>query len=67
MIILEFCTQKPSTKFGVNLAPWTGSADWCSKIQVINLTDFACYYLGLYSRWTMDKTIFLCDYRDNPL
>jgi hypothetical protein len=35
--VAEFCTQKPSVKFGTQLPKFSGSGNWCPKIQVINL------------------------------
>jgi hypothetical protein len=32
-LLPEFCTQKPSVKFGIELPQLTGRGDWSSKIQ----------------------------------
>jgi len=36
-LIPEFCTQKPSVKFGTQLPKFSGSGNGCPKIQVINI------------------------------
>jgi hypothetical protein len=36
LLLPEFCTQKPSVKFGTQLPKYSGSGNGCPKIQVPN-------------------------------